>query len=667
MKKTLLTLAMLALALTGTQAGVVINEENVPDENFLWEVENNWDTDGDHFLSDEEIAEREDAVLYGVTNFKGIEYFYHIKTLLISGLNSDGNPMRNLDFTKFTKLERVEISDYPETTSLDFTKNTNLWSLYISNMSSLTTVQIPASIAYLFMFWNPKLTTVNLNACRDNLDELSMQDVAIKDVDVSNFKKLHRIYIQGDGEEKIYKMNSLNISGCNELWSIEVTWTDIETLTIKDLPAFKEANVSNNDIRKLTVENCPELLFLDCQDNRLPELHIKKCDKFWRIFANNNYMRTLIIDESPLEEVEAADNLLMWLDLSKVVFEKDRLQDAQAPIKVNNQTPAVQAVKLSPTETGLLVHERFDVSRVLNLRAKGLSQTPRETTVDGIRYFVFYDNGPDTPNLVGSDCFYEYDTKWPYPWIEGNSKDNNLPVTLNVTSWTKHPAWIKLTTTDAIRGEYGKPAPEAPTVSRSQDYDGKLTWKSSNENVVKVNADTGELTVIGAGTAIITISGAETDYRLAPTSISYTVIIDKASPTFSFEEAVVEAVLGETVPENKLSIGLYDGTVQWASSDATIAEVSTDGVVTTKALGEVTITATGSETNNCNEVRSASYTLKVVETAGIKAIDLATPHSPGENGQLTMDNYYDLQGRRIDSNSTRKGVYIVGKKKVVMK
>ena len=667
MKKTLLTLAAFALTLTGVRASVAINSINFPDENFLWEVEHNWDIDQDGVLSDEEIAERDFISLSGVTNFKGIEYFYHITQLLIGGLNSDGQPVSNLDLTKFTKLERVEIGEYPDITSLDFTNSPNLTSLLISTMSGLTTVKIPASIADLHMYWNPKLTTVNLDACRENLGELHVQDVGIQDIDVSNFKKLHRIYIEGNDAENIYKLNSLNIAGCDELWSISIQYTDIETVTIKDLPAFMEATVSYNDIRKLTVENCPELLFLDCQDNKLPELHIKKCDKFWRIFANNNYMRTLIIDESPLEEVEAADNLLMWLDLSKVVFEKDRLNDAQAPIKVNNQTPAVQAVKISPTETGLLVHERFDVSRVLNLRAKGIAQTPRETTVDGIRYFVFYDNGPDTPNLVGSDCFYEYETKWPYPWIEGNSKDNNLPVTLNVTSWTKHPAWIKLTTTDAIRGEYGKPAPEAPTVSRSQDYDGKLTWKSSNENVVKVNADTGELTVIGAGTAIITISGAETDYRLAPTSISYTVIIDKASPTFSFEEAVVEAVLGETVPENKLSIGLYDGTVQWASSDATIAEVNTDGVVTTKALGEVTITATGPETSNCNEARSASYTLKVVETAGIKAIDLATPHSLGENGQLTMDNYYDLQGRRIDSNSTRKGVYIVGKKKVVMK
>ena len=646
---------MLTLALTGVRASVAINSTNFPDENFLWEVEHDWDIDQDGVLSDEEIAEREDAVLYGVTNFKGIEYFYHIKTLLISGLNSDGNPMRNLDFTKFTKMERVEISDYPETTSLDLTKNTNLWSLHITNMSSLTTVQIPASIAYLYMFWNPKLTTVNLNACRDNLDELHVQDVAIKDVDVSNFKKLHRIYIEGNDAEKIYKMNSLNISGCNELWSIEVTWTDIETLTIKDLPAFNEANVSNNDIRKLTVENCSELLFLDCQDNKLPELHIKKCDKFWRIFANNNYMRTLIIDESPLEEVEAADNQLMWLDLSKVVFEKDRLNDTQAPIKVNNQTPAVQAVKISPTETGLLVHERFDVSRVLNLRAKSIAQTPRETTVDGIRYFVFYDNGPDTPNLVGSDCFYEYDTKWPYPWIEGNSKDNNLPVTLKVTSWTKHQAFLTLSQ-NRVEGRYGEPAPAAPTVTRSQDYDGKITFSSSNEHVVKVNAETGQLTVVGAGTAIISVSGAETDYRLAPLTKTYTVWIDKATPAFSFEKAAVTAHFGDDMPENKLSIGLYDGEVQYASSDEQIATVSQSGKVTALAIGEVTITATGAETSNCYEAQQAQYQLTITDPSGISTI---TYDATGTG------KAYDLNGRKINLPTARKGVYIVEGKKVV--
>ena len=533
MKKLLLSFAAIALSIGSAQASVAINPANFPDENFLWEVEHNWDTDQDGVLSDEEIAEREYAALYGVTNFKGIEYFYHLKQLLISGLNSDGNPMSNLDLTKFTKLERVEISEYPDITSLDFTNSPNLTSLYMNTMSGLTTVQIPASMEYLTMYWCPKLSTVNLDACRNNLIELHMQDIAIKDVDVSNFKKLNRIYIDGDGEEKIYKLNSLNIAGCDELWSIEVMWTDIETVTIKDLPEFGEATVSYNDIRKLTVENCPELLLLDCQDNKLPELHIKKCDKFWRIFANNNYMRTLIIDESPLEEVEAADNQLMWLDLSKVDKDDNVLE---APLKINDQHPSVDAYKLSPTEVGILVHERFDASRVKNLEAGGVPvPNPTFAEYDGVKYFVVSIDGANAENLQGWKTTYEYDTKWPYPWIEGNSHNNCLQVNLNVNKLHKLDAWMKFKTTafnEPLVGELGGD----PLVGANPDTDieyskaylegeGSVSFTSSDESVVKVDPYSGELTVVGPGKATITISGTATYYRNAPASISYQIVI----------------------------------------------------------------------------------------------------------------------------------------------
>ena len=79
-----------------------------------------------------------------------------------------------------------------------------------------------------------------------------------------------------------------------------------------------------------------------------------------------------------------------------------------------------------------------------------------------------------------------------------------------------------------MEGRYGEPAPAAPTVTRSQDYDGRITFASSNEDVVKVNAETGELTIVGTGTAIISVSGAETDYRLAPVTKTYTVVIAEA-------------------------------------------------------------------------------------------------------------------------------------------
>ena len=273
----------------------------------------------------------------------------------------------------------------------------------------------------------------------------------------------------------------------------------------------------------------------------------------------------------------------------------------------------------------------------------------------GIRYFVFYDNGPDTPNLVGSDCGYEYDTRWPYPWQEGNSTDNRLPVTLNVTSWTKHQAFLTLSQ-NRVEGRYGEPAPAAPTVTRSQDYDGKITFSSSNEKVVKVNAETGELTVVGAGTAIISVSAAETDYRLAPVTKTYTVWIDKATPVFSFEKAAVTANLGAAVPANKLSVGLYDGEVQYTSSDEQIATVSQDGVVTALAIGEVTITATGAETDNCYEAQQAQYQLTISDASGISTIT---------SDAASTGKVYNLKGQQVNLPTAGKGVYIIGGKKVV--
>ena len=293
MKKLLLSFAAIALSIGSAQAGVAINETNFPDENMLWAMQaiddndEEWGHNG--ILDDEEIGAINDYFLSlsGVANFKGIEYFYDgLKHLLITGLNAPDVPTTNLDLTKFKVLETLEIGDYADITSLDFTNNTKLRSVFIATMPSLTTVQFPASMELIRMYWCPKLTTVNLAACRENLDELHMLDVGIQDVDVSNFKKLHRIYIEGNDAENIYKLNSLNIAGCDELWSISIQCTDIETLTIKDLPVFDGATVSYNDIRKLIVENCPKLIFLDCQDNKLPELHIKKCEAFYDLEIN---------------------------------------------------------------------------------------------------------------------------------------------------------------------------------------------------------------------------------------------------------------------------------------------------------------------------------------------------------------------------------------------
>ena len=738
MKKTLLTLAMLALALTGAKASVVINSTNFPDENFRAQVAEAFDSDGDGTISDEEMEANGGHHNFDrVSNLKGIELLTSITELQI--INYPDEPgLTTFDY-ELPNLHRLEFQDQVGSlTTVDATKCTNLEDFgVIENPAGLSTLKLPSSLKSLNLCYAPLVKTFDPKQF-PNLQTMSLLgNTGITDLDFSNHKSIQNISVVGYDEP--YQLNSLNMVNCPELTNIDIKVCTIKSLTFKSLPEMLSILVHESDITNMLVDDLSQLGSIEAHNNVLGTLTLNNLPAIYGLSCESNKLQTLIIDKCPgMNGINAEHNRLMWLDLQDV---KKNGTDENS-LKIDDQQPTVQAVKISPTETGLLVHERFDVSRVLNLRAKGIAQTPRETTVDGIRYFVFYNNGPDTPNLVGSDCGYEYETKWPYPWVDGNTKDNNLPVTLNVASWTKHQAFLTLSES-RVEGKYGEPAPAAPTVTRSQDYDGKITFSSSDESVVKVDPDTGVLTVTGAGTAIISVKGAETDYRLAPAVKTYTVYIekatpviafpateinavygetvplnqltvtwyegtvtyastnekkatvtaegvvttkgagdviikgiapetrnfkrgevtyvlhiDKARPAFSFAKANVTAVLGEAVPENKLTVGLYDGEVTYASSDEAIATVDANGVVTTKAPGQVIITATGAETENCYEAQKAQYSLTVTDPSGIGEI---------VNGQSANRKYFDLQGRRIISSAVKKGMYVVDGKKVIVK
>ena len=738
MKKTLLTLAMLALALTGAKASVVINSTNFPDENFRAQVAEAFDSDGDGTISDEEMEANGGHHNFDrVSNLKGIELLTSITELQI--INYPDEPgLTTFDY-ELPNLHWLEFQDQVGSlTTVDATKCTNLEDFgVIENPAGLSTLKLPSSLKSLNLCYAPLIKTFDPKQF-PNLQTMSLLgNTGITDLDFSGHKSIQNISVVG--YDKPYQLNSLNMVNCPELTNIDIKVCTIKSLTFKSLPEMLSILVYESDITNMLVDDLSQLGSIEAHNNVLGTLTLNNLPAIYGLSCESNKLQTLIIDKCPgMNGINAEHNRLMWLDLQDV---KKNGTDENS-LKIDDQQPTVQAVKISPTETGLLVHERFDVSRVLNLRAKGIAQTPRETTVDGIRYFVFYNNGPDTPNLVGSDCGYEYETKWPYPWVDGNTKDNNLPVTLNVASWTKHQAFLTLSES-RVEGKYGEPAPAAPTVTRSQDYDGKITFSSSDESVVKVDPDTGVLTVVGAGTAIISVKGAETDYRLAPAVKTYTVYIekatpviafpateinavygetvplnqltvtwyegtvtyasanekkatvtaegvvttlgagdviikgiapetrnfkrgevtyvlhiDKARPAFSFAKANVTAVLGEAVPENKLTVGLYDGEVTYASSDEAIAMVDANGVVTTKTPGQVIITATGAETENCYEAQKAQYSLTVNDPSGISEI---------VNGQSANRKYFDLQGRRIISSAVKKGMYVVDGKKVIVK
>ena len=524
MKRHLLTVVAFGLTLTSAQASVVINSTNFPDENFRAQVAEAFDSDGDGTISDEEMEANGGHHNFDrVSNLKGIELLTSITELQI--INYPDEPgLTTFDY-ELPNLLWLEFQDQVgNLTTVDATKCTNLEDFgVIENPAGLSTLKLPSSLKSLNLCYAPLVKTFDPKQF-PNLQTMSLLgNTGITDLDFSNHKSIQNISVVGYDEP--YQLNSLNMVNCPELTNIDIKVCTIKSLTFKSLPEMLSILVYESDITNMLVDDLSQLGSIEANNNVLSTLTLNNLPAIYGLSCESNKLQTLIIDKCPgMNGINAEHNRLMWLDLKDVV--KGNVDEST--LKLDNQQPTVQAVKLSPAEVGLRVHERLDVNRVLNLRAKGIAQTPKEVTVDGIRYFVFYHDGPDTPNLVGSDCGYEYDTKWPYPWMEGNTKDNRLPVTLNVTSWTKHPSWIRIDGETTITTEVGNIV-STPTIIRSQDYDGQLTWKSSNEDVVRVNAGTGELSIVGPGTATITISGEETDYRLAPASV--TLMVTVSSPT----------------------------------------------------------------------------------------------------------------------------------------
>ena len=151
-----------------------------------------------------------------------------------------------------------------------------------------------------------------------------------------------------------------------------------------------------------------------------------------------------------------------------------------------------------------------------------------------------------------------------------------------------------------------------------------VTYSSSDENVATVDATTGTVTIIAAGSTTIEASAVETEeYRSA--SASYKLTVSKRTQAISFEKSHCSVVLADkdnfaspkvsgAETEVTYSITLADGT----AADAMTIDSKT-GEVTINAIGTATVTATAVETS-IYKGNSATYNLKVSESVEAKTV-----------------------------------------------
>lgn len=158
-----------------------------------------------------------------------------------------------------------------------------------------------------------------------------------------------------------------------------------------------------------------------------------------------------------------------------------------------------------------------------------------------------------------------------------------------------------------------------PANALTKATDAAAVYSSSNEEVATVDAATGVVTLVAAGTTTIKATTEATDTYKAGEASYTLVVVDpnaKKEANLAFANATVTVDLSETVPANELTKDT-DAAVVYTSSNEEVATVdAATGEVTLVAAGTTTIKAVAEATDKY-EAGEASYTLTVTDKAEI--------------------------------------------------
>ena len=184
-----------------------------------------------------------------------------------------------------------------------------------------------------------------------------------------------------------------------------------------------------------------------------------------------------------------------------------------------------------------------------------------------------------------------------------------------------------------------------------------VVFSSSKPEVATVDASTGEVTLVAAGTTVITANGPETETHLAGTA-SYTLTVaTKQVRNLAFSATTAEVTLGDEFTAPTLS-GVTDG-VAYSSSNTSVATVdATSGAVTIVAAGKTTITAAAPETET-HVAGNASYELTVAEP--VSASTIASVLALGDGAKIPANTFVEgvvISNMDLNNLTSKKGMYI---------
>lgn len=187
--------------------------------------------------------------------------------------------------------------------------------------------------------------------------------------------------------------------------------------------------------------------------------------------------------------------------------------------------------------------------------------------------------------------------------------------------------------------------------------DGTITYSSDNPGVATVDENTGEVTLVHPGTAVITAKIANgVDYYYPVDKASYVLTVTKGTAEINFATANPQRTWSKTTQENNYSqavdnTGNADVVYTIDNNNNTCGATINNGTVTYTKAGEVTVLATIQENDYYDyDPATASYTLTVKPATGYVTLSATEGGvSYGGEGTFTILSHHTGGGISVVS------------------
>ena len=222
----------------------------------------------------------------------------------------------------------------------------------------------------------------------------------------------------------------------------------------------------------------------------------------------------------------------------------------------------------------------------------------------GVTYAVDF----DIKKISGVENYYvNYGSTGIYPFSVAVGASEHISTTFTATATT---GYIKIFVLGgSCTGEFtidnftveepktltitGKPTGDKMVIGDSVDLDftstgfftGLPSWTSSDTDVAMIDSITGEITAYAAGTTEITLSYGG---KMA----KFTLTVSAPSITITNKPTGNKLAKDATHTLDTFILGSTSGVLVWESSNTSVAEIDTDGVITTKGYGTTVIKVT---------------------------------------------------------------------------